>query len=218
MTKRILATLLAMLLLLGMTACDSILNSKNQKALVGYWKDGIQCTEEENRKTLENLDFYEDEIALCDLSATNYLHYYVRFNEDGTFEDGIDFNSTKTSMMAYLSEYCFPRMYEGRAELGDLYGVDLTVATEDEFKQFYADLYEKETYYDLLVYLSEVASDYTSDAGTYRVKGDKIYFTEDGEEEYATFELNEGVDLTIQYNDMTIYYRPAIDPLATDGE
>jgi len=86
---------------------------------------------------------------------------------------------------SFYEDY-FANLYEGRTTLNEAYGVSFDEMTEEEFRQFYVELYEFVTYDEMLDHFAEIAYNYESletplEEGTYTLKGDRIRCTATGE-------------------------------------
>lgn len=203
--KRMLALLLATLLVLSLTACDLDFKGK----IVGSWTCRIEDTEENRNALMETIELYEEEIAL--VNTPLYTEKTLTFNEDGTYTFSEEAEGVKKYVRTFYKDL-FEDLYQGRDTIATLYeGADLSQLTEEEFYQFYAELYTYETFDKLLDALSESVYDYDSfepyETGTFTVGSDKIVFDADGDEGDGSVEYSVSDDtLTIEYSDSTERY------------
>ena len=180
--------------------------------IAGTWERTVDDTEEQALILLENVDFYEEEIACVDLTSLDYIHT-VEFTADGTYTFGCDIEGTKLCVAEFYRG-AFDALYENRTTLNDVYGETFDAMTMEEFMLFYAGLYNCATADELINLFVENAYDYTAlaepfETGTCRVSGDKIYciITGDSIEESITFGLKDDV-LTLTYaNGVQVFYR-----------
>ena len=212
--KRV-TSILAFVLVIALTAClfaGCESEAEKIEKLAGTWSMLADDTSDEARDLLENSDFYEEEIALADLNCLQYAQK-VTFNIDKTYSFAYDVDGTKDCVREFYLN-AFEAMYEGRATLSSVYEEDFESMTEEEFQQFYADLYVTDDFDALIDKLTENA--YTYDAmeepwetGTYSIKGSKILCTTTGESQAESlgYEID-GNQLTLTYIDgVEVYTR-----------
>ncbi len=203
--KKVISLVLAGLMLLSLCACDL-----TGGALAGTWKMEVAQDAQDTKELLESFNFYEEEIALVDLDAQK-LVMVLRLNEDKSYSWYYDEDAARANVRDFY-EGVFEDLYAGREQLSQVYEVDLTVMTQDEFNAFYADMFSQssvEAMFDLLVeesyYYDRLSEPF--ETGTYRVSFDKIYMTVSGEtdEEYVSFK-QEGETLTLTFEDSVEVY------------
>ena len=182
--------------------------------LSGRWESVFYYDSDSVLAELEALEFYEEEIALLDPSTMG-IQEVLLLNEDMTYTITCDAEKS----MALVEEYyrnVFAAFYENREQLQELYGEDFVSMTEDEFNQYYAQLYGAASFDVLIDMIVGEEADYAyleedPEVGTYRISLNRIYFTIDGtsEEEYVSFRTGEDGSLTLEYTDSTVVYTKA---------
>lgn len=206
--KKIITLFLALILLCSLlTACGG----GTDVDLSGTWEAVYYYDSESVLAELENLDFYEEEIALMDLSTMGFCEV-LQLNADMTYTLGCDAIRSR-ELVEEFYQAAFADLYENREQLQDIYEEDFVSMTEDEFRLFYANMYGASTFESLMYMFAGTADDYAhleegNEAGTYRVMLNRIFFTVDGstEEEYVTFTLGEDGALTLEFTDSTVTY------------
>lgn len=207
--KKIVSMALALMLVVSMlTGCSDI----KMEELAGTWVTVKADTQEEAMGLLENIEAYEEEIALTDLDSLEYVKV-VGFNEDGTYYFGYDVEGTMACVRDFYDRY-FKALYEGRTALNEAYGETFDEMSEGEFRQFYADLYGYVDYIEMLDTFAEIAYDYEAleeplETGRFTIDGDDLMCTIDGEYEAESLgaAVEEGV-LTLTYSDgVEVYSR-----------
>ena len=205
--KRIISLTLALLLSLALCGCG---NSKTMEALTGNtWCTTEYLSEQEAAELLENMDFYESEIAMADLSAVGAAKI-LEFSGDKTYRFLCDAEATRAMARNYLDDF-ISTLARNRAQLTGDYneamGVDVAAMTEEEFKVFYAELFGSADYPELLDYLAANFFDYSSipeilESGTFSLSDERIFFIPEGETEevYVEHVLTDST-LTITYAD-----------------
>ena len=207
--KKYLSFVLAAVMLMGLlTGCSMFGLSKED--VLGSWETVRPDTQEEATALLENIDAYDEEIALADLDCLEYVKN-VEFHDDDTYCFRYDVDGTMACVRAFYDTY-FNALYEGRATLEEVYGEEFVAMTQAEFRQYFADIYGYTDYIEMLDDFALIAYDYEAleepyETGTYRVDGDQILTTISGEytEEAMGAKLEEGV-LTLTYIDGTEVY------------
>ncbi len=204
--KKIIALLLAMLMVCSLTACD--LGGASAEQLYGQWELKLEQEADTAQTILENQSFYLEEIALVDLESLICI-MVVEFNEDKTYSYYIDSEATKVCVRDFY-ENAMDDIFEGRASLDSVYaefGVVMSEMTRDEFDTFYCQLFEMESMDALLDAFVEYSFDYDilgeiMEAGTFRVRLGDVIKKPDGktEEESMGFKI-EGTTLTLTYSD-----------------
>lgn len=199
--KKFLCLALAVLMLATMLcACES--KEEKYAALAGTWQMVAQDSEEQALVLLEAIDLYEEEIALVDTNSLQYVWIY-EFDTEGNFRQADDIDATKDCVRKFY-EGVFQAMYDGRANLGELYGEDFSAMSQDEFQMYYASIYGYESYAALIDQFVENAyrydewTDYRN--GTFTFDGDKLEIIDGGEEYWLGYKI-EGNTLTLSYND-----------------
>ena len=207
--KQYLSVALAVILLVSLLAGCSVFGLSREDVL-GTWKTVKADTREEAMALLENIDAYDEEIALADVDSLEYVKI-VEFHDDGTYCFRYDVEGTMACVRAYYDAY-FNALYEGRSTLEEAYGEDFVSMTQAEFRQYYAGVYGYTDYIEMLDDFAQIAYDYAAleepyETGSYSVEGDQILTTISGEytEEAMGAALDEGV-LTLTYIDGTEVY------------
>lgn len=211
MKKQVWVALLAGLLVLALTACAGI----KPEQLSGVWHTSMQDTPEQARALLENMDAYEEEIALAELDSLLYVKE-LRFGEDGSYSYRIDVEGTRAFVRSFYDGY-FAALFENREALNEVYGQSFETMEEAEFRQFYAQLYGSGSYEALLDTLVENAYNYDtleepSETGTFVISGTLIACTPTAETAAAGMEAEfldeEGKQLKLIYaNGEEVYTR-----------
>lgn len=220
-TKLIALLLVAALsaaLFAGCGTSQAVLDAKNAELCAGKWLTIEDDSEEQAQILLENIDLYEEEIALVDLTCLQY-GCILEYNLAGTYRQYISEEHTKSCVRDFYEE-AFAAMYAGRDSLAGLYEADLSAMTEEEFQLFYADLYGYETYAELITQFTDAAYDYSGmedlESGTFTVEEeDSIYIVRDADATdlqslgdnsgSVTFTIENGT-LTLVYSDATVSY------------
>ena len=187
--KTILLFAAAMLVVSILAGCVSMEDKIAE--IAGVWVTESAESEENARMILENIDLYEEEIALVDLSSFDSV-MLVEFKTDRSYRFSYDIDATKVCVREFYLG-AFKAMYDGRASLADTYEVDFSEYTEEEFYQFYADLYEQQDFDTLINSFVEGAFDYEIlgqdfETGTFTITGNNIMCTITGESEAAGIE------------------------------
>lgn len=208
--KKYLSVVLVAVMLLSLLAGCSLLGGISEEDLAGTWVTVKADTQEEAMGLLENIDAYEEEIALADLNCLEYVKN-VEFHLDGSYCFRYDVEGTMACVREYYDTY-FNALYDGRVTLEDAYGEDFEAMTQAEFRQYFAALYGYTDYIEMLDDFSQIAYDYAAleepyEIGTYRIDGDNILCTITGQysEESMGAELEEGV-LTLTFSDAVETY------------
>lgn len=186
--------------------------NKKIDELAGVWTC-MEVDSESASQLFEQMDFAEEELALTsDLSLT--FVKVAEFKADRTYRFAYDGELTRQQTVA-LFDQALDALYEGRATLTALYGDEIAYATEEEFRQFYAEIYGLTSAEPLAEMMADAAFDYELlgedfETGTYTVEGKKILCTITGETEaeYLGYQLD-GDTLTLTYVDMEEVYTRA---------
>ena len=173
--------------------------------VLGTWTTVKADTRDEAMGLLENIEAYEEEIALADVDSLEYVKI-LKFRTDGTYSFGYDVDGTKACVREFYESY-FDALYEGRVTLEEAYGESFAEMSQAEFRQFFAMIYGYTDYIEMVDDFAEIAYDYDAleepfETGTFRVDFDEIWFLMDGDlqEESAGAELEDG-RLTLTYID-----------------
>lgn len=206
--KRIAALFLALTMLCCLAGCGT--EAERMEQLSGTWETVSYFTADSVLDTFRSMDFYEEEIALLDAEAMGLMDIVI-FNPDKTYV----FTSEAEGSMALADAYyrdVIATFYENRETLSEVYGEDLTVLTEAEFQQYYADLYGVADYEALIDLFVGTIEDYAYldepvETGTYQIVGDRIYCNADNGADglYISYTL-EGDELTLDFDDLTLVY------------
>ena len=204
--KKVISLVLALLMLTTMLcACES--TEEKYAALAGTWQMVTEETEENTRIRLENIDLYEEELAVVDMEKL-YNVWIYEFDMGGNFRQTDDIPAMKEYVRAFYHSI-FEDLFENRADLGALYETDFAAMDQAAFQQFYAELYGLENYDAMLDQFVENAykwdewTDYRN--GTFVIKGDYLEII-DGGESYRLGYESDGDTLTITYSDGTEVY------------
>ena len=200
--KKMIALVLVLAMVLSMTACG-LLGVKKED-LCGIWSLELYQDADTAQTILGNLDFYEEEIALIDLTSMACI-MCVRFSEDGTYSYYFDIPATKVAVRQFFVG-AMEDMFAGRASLNEVYGEDLASMSEEGFYAFYAGLFGATDINSLIDSFVEYAFDYdilaeTLEEGTYRIVMNNIYKTPKGSTEESMGVKIEGNTLTLSYSD-----------------
>lgn len=178
---------------------------------------GVYTTLEDNTDSVSDLlsliDLSQEELALTG-GVELKLVKLVEFSQNRDYRFSYDAEQSKQQVRAMYAD-ALDAIYQGRATLTALYGDEITTATQEEFQQFYAELYSLTSYDELLDALADNAFDYDAlsedyETGTYTIEGKKILCTITGESEaeYLEYKLD-GDTLTLTYSDMVETYTRA---------
>lgn len=205
--KKYIALLLALVMVLTLTACGL-----STKDLAHKWVMMDNYTEDGARENLEAFGFYEEEIALADLTCIGAVRY-LTFGTDGTYSFIYNEEETHEKLVAYYDNY-ITNLFNNRDKLVDDYGADVIdeLSDEETFKEFYAYMFSCETYEALLDALADDTFDFSeaNEQGTYKLTGDTVILYENGGSDGATIGVAlEGNTLTITYTDGTEVYTMA---------
>ena len=180
--------------------------------LAGTWVTEYPAGEDAAVSLLENNDFYEEEIALIDTTTLHYAEQ-LTFNTDKTYSISVPAEQLQENVRAFF-EGAFDALYEGRASLSEVYGVDLDSASQAEFQQFYAEVYGQQDFSSLLDLLASESFAYDEftdlETGTFKIRGNTLDFTDNSDENsgYTDYELVDDL-LTIHYVEGAYVYTRA---------
>ena len=212
-TKKLLCLLLAGVLSIVLFAgCES--EAEKMEKLEGPWRITLANSPDNTEALLKGLYFYDEEIALIDLSSLKY-DQIIEFKADKTYSFFGDPQSTWAYMREFLAQ-AFTDMYAGRASIESCYNVNFSDMSMEEFFQFYAELYVLSDFDALLDEFTDSVYDYAAlakpwETGTYHIKGNKILFkiTGSSEEEYITYQITAQNTLELIFDDGTLVYQRA---------
>lgn len=202
--KRVFCAALAIVMLLALTGCSGL----KMEDVVGVWETTLPDTEVQAEALLLNVEAYEEEIALADLTSLEYVKV-AEFREDELYEFRVDAEGTKVCVRSFFEGY-FDALYQGRTTLNEAYGTTFDEMTEEEFKQFYVDLYGCESFDAMLDIFTENAYDYVAleeplDKGIFSLKGDRIDCVSLGDGESGDIEVvisgDNGEHMMLTYSD-----------------
>ena len=204
-----LALIFVLALLAGfLSGCES--TADKVEALSGTWTLVAQDSRDQAVSLLENIEAYEEEIALADLESLYYVQTAV-FTQDLAYSFGYDAEATRQCVYEFYDGY-FAALYAGRTSLNASYDYSFDELSQEEFLQFYADLYGYATYEELLVSITDKAYNYDSlaepwETGTYTIKGDDIMCTITGADyaESLGYQI-EGNRLTLTFSNLVEVY------------
>lgn len=209
---RVVLLLLAAAMTMGLlSACQS--TQAKIEALSGTWTMVEADTEEQALALLENIDLYEEEIAHVDLTSLQYVQL-VEFTTDKTYRFAYDVEGTKACVREFFTG-AFDALYENRASLNETYALEFDAMTQEEFQQFYAELYDVADFATLMDEITEGAYDYEAlgedwETGTYDIVRDQILCTITGETEAESLGYSiDGDVLVLVYSNATETYTKA---------
>lgn len=208
--KTLVCLLLLAALAVGFAGCET--GSSKLKKLTGTWEYKMRENQDTVEILLENVDFCDEEIRLCE-DVKLYSAKVLELTQDKRYSFSYDVDKTKECVRGFYRE-CFQVLYENRATLNEVYDYDFSQATEEEFLQIYAEMYQVDNFDGLLEVFTQEAYEYDNfedwETGTFRLLGDTILVTMDGEDEEKSmgFEM-EGDELTLEYVDGTEVYTRA---------
>lgn len=208
--------LISFFLVLALTVCLlSGCGSNKIEALAGTWSATFADDESEALSVLESVDAYPEEIALADLGSLEYAKTYV-FNDDMSYSFYLDPQSTKACVVEFFQGF-FADLYAGRDALKTVYEADISAMSQEEFHQFYADIYGYADYDALIDALAENVYDYEKlkapyETGTFSFDGNKLMCTISGESisEAVAYSISaDGTTLTLTFADATEVFTKA---------
>lgn len=211
--KKVLSLVLVCLVLAGLLAGCGENMAEKMEALSGTWVLTCPDSEEQARVLLENIDLFEEEMALADLSGLNEVRL-LKLEYSGDYSFSMDSDGMRDCVYRFYAD-TFDRMYEGRASLESLYGdVSFADMSKEEFQAYYAALYSYDDFGEMLNHFADIAYKYEEleepwETGTFHLDRNKIKMlvTGETEEAYVTYVLQEGT-LTLTYsNGEEVYTR-----------
>ena len=211
--RKMLGLVLGVIIALGVRYAGDFIDTlgmdKKIDALAGIWycmEDG----QDDVASLLDLADFYEEEKALVGELSMNYVKI-VEFTQSRTYRFSYDVDRTKAQVRS-LYATAIENLYANRASLADVYGEEAADYTWEQFQQYYAQLYSKESYDVLLDTFTDNAYDYDKlgedfETGTYTIKGDNIMCTITGESQAEALGYKiEGENLTLTYTNLVEHY------------
>lgn len=206
---KLIALLLISVAAAGLLSACGASEGERVAQLAGTWTAQYPADEADVQDLLESNSFYEEEIALVDVSALHYVEQ-LELTTDMTYAIVLPPDLFRENVRNFFDQ-AFDALYQGRASLEEVYGTSFSHMTQEEFQQFYAMLYDQTDYAALVEAMTEGAYAYDTmgelERGTFKVRGDVLDFTAPSEEDsgYADYELNED-SLTIHYADGDLVY------------
>ena len=201
MKKFVALFLVIVMALTTFCACES--REEKMQALSGTWLMIQDESPAQARLLLENIDLYEEEIAVADLNSLDYAWVY-EFDAEGNYRQTEDVEHNKACVRSFYAGV-FDALYENRETFADSYEVDIVNMTQEEMEQFYADMYGYDTFAALMDRFVENAYDYDSrqdlQNGTYTIDDDMIV-TDLGT---IVYEI-QGDALILRYSDGVEFY------------
>ena len=204
-------TLALILVMLCCLFCGCETEADKIAAIAGRWETVNYYSSDSVAQSLENLDLYEEEIALLDTGAIGIVDVF-EFTTDKTYTMTVDAEESIAMVDAYFRN-AFATFYENRDKLASCYTADIVSMTEEEFKQFYVDMYGQ-TDFDALINMfvySLTDEEYLledTEYGSFRIASGKIFCKALGESEesYITYTV-EGDTLTLTFTNKTEVYK-----------
>jgi len=211
--RKILAAAVAVLMAAGILSGCSLLGGIKLEELEGTWCMVKEDTREEAMSLLENIEAYEEEIALADLDSLEYVKV-VHFASNKTYYYGYDVEGTKACVRDFYDRY-FNALYQGRSTLNEAYGEVFDDMSQAEFRQYYAELYGYTDYIELLDTFAEIAYDYEAledptETGTFQISGDEILCTITGEN------VEEAMGVKLDADTLTLTYIDGVEVYTRD--
>ena len=211
--KRFAALILALCLLLALAACDGAsLTTPSLKLddLVGKWQTTYTLEEDVAEELLDYYGFTEEERALIGHDVFKVAQI-LTIGSDKTYSFEIDGERSRNLVRQSFNSI-ISLVYDHLGELTDTYGEEMAeeVADLDEFKDYYAWMYDFDSYDE---YLDAVVEDFVSEYydmsspidlehGTFTIDGTDLVMTIDGESEGASVGASlSGNSLLITYKD-----------------
>jgi hypothetical protein len=200
LTKLLALVLVVLMAATLFTACEN--KTEKMAQLSGSWLYVGTDSEEQVLALLQNVDMYEEEIAVADTSSLKFAWVYT-FDMEGNFRQYEDVERDKQFVREFYKGF-FADLYENRDALVGSYEEDLSAMTEGEMQLFYAGLYGYETFDDMINDFADIAYNYDEwediRNGTFEIDDGKLNIVDQGDEYYVDYVI-EGDTLTITYKD-----------------
>lgn len=213
-TYRILCLLLVAALSISLLAgCMSQekLDETVHNALRGTWKTEVPCSDETTQALLENIDLYDEEIALLEIAGPKLVK--IAAFEDGTYRFDIDANAVRENVRAFYAN-AFAVLYENRTELNELYEQTFDDMSQTDFEAYYAELYGYEDVAAMLDDFADNAFDYEAmaviETGVYTAKAKDVIYCIPNESDASegTLQFSLGGDaLNLRFSDGDEVYK-----------
>ncbi len=196
----------------GILSIAGLVKSEEDKIqeLGGIWVTTSPDSEENALTLLNAIEFYEEEIALVDLTSLDEA-FCVEFCADKTYYFAYELNLLRDCVRSFYQN-AFASLYQGRNSLSALYEVDFSAMSEAEFQQFYAELYGFSSFSGMIEEMTARGYDYDAlsgklETGTYYIDGNDIMCTITGETQAESLGYKvDGDTLTLIYVDGIEYY------------
>ena len=177
--KFILILVLAAALLCG---CGAELKKED---ITGTWIGTGTAKQNTATQLLEIINLCDVEKDFVDLNTLKYQKC-VKFTEKGKYIFSLDVEASKHYVREFY-EGVMAALYENRKELNEVYSVVFDDMTQDEFYQFYADMYNFADYEMMITAFVERAYDYDKMAekrsrGKFTIDGPVLVCTPEGAE------------------------------------
>ncbi len=198
---------MAFVFALGLMACGG--SASVYENLQGSWDRQDPVSEDSWKEDLQNMAFYDGEIALADLSALSFV-VTLTFNEDKTYHNYLNEEKSRANIENTLKDL-FATLYEHRTEITEYYNHFDDAASVDEFMELYAtDALSMDSADEMMTSMVDyVAGLYSmeEEKGEFKADSSKLYFKEEGTDEflYDPYTLD-GDTLTLEYKDATYEY------------
>lgn len=209
MGKKIVAAVLFVMLVVGLAAGAMFLTRQQHKELYGIWEGEFPCPAEDVQTLLEDFGFFPEEIELVDLASLNFVQR-VEFREDGTYYFTIQVEETREQTAEFFRGV-MDALFESRQSLNQVYEASFQEMNQEQFRQYYAQLYQVEDYDALIAVLADQSFDYQAledyEHGEYKIQWRAINFVTSSvdEEGMAKYRID-GDTLTIEYEDGPVEY------------
>ena len=206
--KKLICVILSLMMMVGLCACES--EADLLLKVNGSWSVKMEETQETYDNLMESIELYEAELAAID--TTLYTVKTATFNADKTYV----LEEKAEDVQECLREFfqgAFADLYEKRETLKDCYEQDISILSEEEFYQFYANLYSKEDFDALIEHFATKLYNYDNfepiDEGTYTISSTRITLQSDdafnSDDGYVTYSVD-GDTLTLTWsNDVEVY-------------
>lgn len=208
MKKRI-SLLFAAALLLLLCACTAsggkligtAATPKPEALLKGTWTRQITADADYVEETLDYLSFAPEEIAFADFDQLYYTET-LTFGDDGRYSLSDSAEEARAVARSFYEAY-IQKLYENLDSLESVYGSTEETTSLADFQDFYAYLFELDSFDAVLDLFTEETYDYTAfgaETGTFTADAERIHFTITGESE------SEYVDYLLSGDTLTVVY------------